>query len=301
MRRKSCQQAIKCGSRQNSEHEILLSLLQTKRLLDIGPLLLASHTSDTTTANTRNQHPVSETDPCILWLNTQKPSSVLYVCFGTHTTHLAPQLLELALGLEGSGQPFLWVLRPPNSGPLREFSEAPTSVTEYLPPGEYPIPALPRVCPMLQCTKKLNFELSNMSSLELKQKPLSPTSDSQLYPWLELGFEERVKGRGMCVSGWVPQRRILGHAAIGGFVTHCGWNSILESVCAGVPMLTWPFWADQNVNNRLVALIIVPERAHLFVTKKKIVVPDLGTSLHFRICFSQSSSNLVILPPVYRI
>jgi UDP:flavonoid glycosyltransferase YjiC (YdhE family) len=70
-----------------------------------------------------------------------------------------------------------------------------------------------------------------------------------------------MKGRGMCYSGWVPQRRILNHVAIGGFVTHCGWNSILESVCAGIPMLTWPFWADQNMNSRLVAMITVNSQA----------------------------------------
>jgi len=79
---------------------------------------------------------VEETDPCILWLNTQKPSSVLYVCFGSHTTHRAPQILELALGLEASGQPFLWILQPPDSQSISEFSGESTSVTEYLPPGE---------------------------------------------------------------------------------------------------------------------------------------------------------------------
>ena len=57
--------------------------------------------------------------------------------------------------------------------------------------------------------------------------------------WLPEGFEERMKGRGLIIRAWAPQVPILEHKAIGGFVTHWGWNSILESICAGVPMVTW--------------------------------------------------------------
>ncbi|XP_065869075.1 UDP-glycosyltransferase 88B1-like [Euphorbia lathyris] len=62
------------------------------------------------------------------------------------------------------------------------------------------------------------------------------------------GFLERTKGKGLVVKMWAPQVKVLSHESVGGFVTHCGWNSILESVCAGVPMLAWPLYAEQKVN-----------------------------------------------------
>lgn len=63
------------------------------------------------------------------------------------------------------------------------------------------------------------------------------------------GFEERTKSRSLIVS-WAPQLRVLGHPATAGFVTHCGWNSMLESISMGVPMLGYPFSADQPLCNR---------------------------------------------------
>lgn len=59
------------------------------------------------------------------------------------------------------------------------------------------------------------------------------------------GFEERVEGRGLIERGWVPQMDILGHFATGGFMSHCGWNSSMESILMGVPMATWPMHSDQ--------------------------------------------------------
>ncbi|XP_059276543.1 zeatin O-glucosyltransferase-like [Lycium ferocissimum] len=62
------------------------------------------------------------------------------------------------------------------------------------------------------------------------------------------GFQERVEGRGMVVRNWVPQLEILGHKSIGGFLSHCGWNSCLESISMGVPIAAWPNNADQPYN-----------------------------------------------------
>ncbi|XP_058746384.1 UDP-glycosyltransferase 71K2-like [Vicia villosa] len=57
----------------------------------------------------------------------------------------------------------------------------------------------------------------------------------------------KLEGKGMTCE-WAPQVEILGHKAIGGFVSHCGWNSILESLWFGVPILTWPIYAEQQLN-----------------------------------------------------
>jgi UDP:flavonoid glycosyltransferase YjiC (YdhE family) len=62
------------------------------------------------------------------------------------------------------------------------------------------------------------------------------------------GFLERTQDRGFLVNSWAPQVEILNHGSVGGFVTHCGWNSVLEALCAGVPMVAWPLYAEQRMN-----------------------------------------------------
>ncbi|KAF9675886.1 hypothetical protein SADUNF_Sadunf09G0080000 [Salix dunnii] len=74
--------------------------------------------------------------------------------------------------------------------------------------------------------------------------------------WLPEGFEERMEGKGLIIRGWAPQVLILDHEAIGAFVTHCGWNSTLESITAGKPMVTWPVSAEQFYNEKLVTDVL---------------------------------------------
>ncbi|XP_050212157.1 scopoletin glucosyltransferase-like [Mercurialis annua] len=74
--------------------------------------------------------------------------------------------------------------------------------------------------------------------------------------WLPNGYEKRLEDKGLIIRGWAPQILILDHQAIGGFVTHCGWNSSLEGVSSGLPMVTWPIFADQFFNEKLITDVL---------------------------------------------
>ncbi|XVF50902.1 hypothetical protein PTKIN_Ptkin04bG0140800 [Pterospermum kingtungense] len=133
---------------------------------------------------------------CLKWLDSQPSKSVVFLCFGTLGLFSAQQLRDIAVGLERSGQRFLWVVRNPSSE---------------------------------------------------KQGKMEPDLNSLLPE----GFLERTKERGHVVKSWAPQVAVLNHDSVGGFVTHCGWNSVLESVRAGVPMVAWPLYAEQRYNRVL--------------------------------------------------
>ncbi|KAL5719511.1 hypothetical protein ACHQM5_012276 [Ranunculus cassubicifolius] len=128
------------------------------------------------------------------WLDSRKPDSVLYVCFGSSSQFGTDQLLEIAMGLEASQVPFIWVVK------------------------------------------------------------MSDNVDKNRFP--PKGFQEKINGKSLIITDWAPQVLILEHQAIGGFMTHCGWNSILEGVTAGLPFITWPVFADQFYNEKLITQVL---------------------------------------------
>ncbi|MBA0875323.1 hypothetical protein Goshw_029751 [Gossypium schwendimanii] len=74
-----------------------------------------------------------------------------------------------------------------------------------------------------------------------------------LYLWVARGGTSRLTEKGSemgLVVPWCDQLKVLSHSSIGGFLTHCGWNSILEAIYAGIPMLTFPILFDQAPNSK---------------------------------------------------
>lgn len=82
-------------------------------------------------------------------------------------------------------------------------------------------------------------------------KPVTAQQLEDGYASVPDGFEDRVSGQGLVVKEWAPQMEILSHRAVGGFLSHCGWNSMLEAVTAGVMIIGWPMEADQFINAKL--------------------------------------------------
>lgn len=113
--------------------------------------------------------------------------------------------------------------------------------------------------------------MCNLKALQLKELGLALEASKRPFIWVtrggrhsqeldtwikENGIEERTKARSLVIRGWAPQVLILSHPAIGGFITHAGWNSTLEAICAGVAMVTWPMFGDQFCNEKLVVQIL---------------------------------------------
>ncbi|KAK7396611.1 hypothetical protein VNO78_17738 [Psophocarpus tetragonolobus] len=166
-----------------------------KKIWCIGPLSLHDRLILERTRIDGNKTSVDGSE-CLKFLSSNKPCSVIYVCFGSLCRINASQLKEIALGLEASGHPFIWVIG------------------------------------------------KNDCSAELDK-------------WLvEEKFEERNSGRGVIVRGWAPQVEILSHSSTGGFLSHCGWNSLLEAVSAGIPLVTWPLSAEQFFNQKLIVQVL---------------------------------------------
>ncbi|KAL0559711.1 hypothetical protein IC582_000078 [Cucumis melo] len=161
----------------------------------IGPLSLCNKETEEK-AQRGNESSIDEHE-CLKWLDSKKPNSVVYVCFGSMAKFNFDQLKEIASGLEAARKNFIWVVR------------------------------------------------------KVKKE-----EEEENHDWLPEGYEQRMEGKGLIIKGWAPQVLILDHPAVGGFVTHCGWNSTLEGVTAGVPMVTWPMAAEQFYNEKLVTDVL---------------------------------------------
>ncbi|KAJ8557905.1 hypothetical protein K7X08_004671 [Anisodus acutangulus] len=90
---------------------------------------------------------------------------------------------------------------------------------------------------------------------------------------LPAGFEERVEGRGMVVRNWAPQLEILGHPSTGGFMSHCGWNSCMESISMGVPIASWPIHVDQPYNTVFITNVLKIGISVWNWTRREEIVP----------------------------
>ncbi|KAJ3694731.1 hypothetical protein LUZ60_000108 [Juncus effusus] len=99
----------------------------------------------------------------------------------------------------------------------------------------------------------LGLELSGCQFVWILKMTIVDNEDrAELKEVLEEGFLERVKDRGIVIKTWIEQEVVLGHKAIGGFLSHCGWNSITEAAVHGVKILAWPRIGDQRFNADLV-------------------------------------------------
>ncbi|CAN8299891.1 unnamed protein product [Cochlearia groenlandica] len=103
---------------------------------------------------------------------------------------------------------------------------------------------------------------AEISDEQIKEIALGLVDSKVSYLWVtrkDLGevsgepmLEKKMKENGMVVRDWVDQWEILSHESVKGFLSHCGWNSAQESICAGVPLLAWPMMAEQPLNAKLV-------------------------------------------------
>lgn len=103
----------------------------------------------------------------------------------------------------------------------------------------------------------LGLEMSEQRFLWVVRSPNNEAANANFFnaesqkdpfDFLPKGFLERTKGNGLVVPSWAPQTQILRHDSTGGFLSHCGWNSILETVVNGIPLIAWPLYAEQKMN-----------------------------------------------------
>lgn len=90
--------------------------------------------------------------------------------------------------------------------------------------------------------------LSGVNFVWVLRPDIVSSDDTDILPE---GFVESARDKGLVVP-WCHQIAVLSHPAIGGFLTHCGWNSIMESIWCGIPLICFPILTDQFTNRKLV-------------------------------------------------
>jgi hypothetical protein len=109
------------------------------------------------------------------------------------------------------------------------------------------------------------------------------------------GLDKRVGNRGLIISGWAPQLLILSHKSTGGFLSHCGWNSTVEAIGRGVPLLAWPIRGDQYHDAKLVV-------SHLRVgymvsddLSKRVTKDDIVVGIQRLMCDEEIKNNAEVV------
>jgi coniferyl-alcohol glucosyltransferase len=121
------------------------------------------------------------------------------------------------------------------------------------------------------------LELSQQRFIWVLRPPSKHKGCNDVLAYLLDGFLDRTQNLGLVVTQWAPQAEILGHGSIGGFLSHCGWNSSLESILNGVPMIAWPLYAEQKMNaTELAEELRVAVRPKIAPTKGIVGREEIG-------------------------
>lgn len=131
------------------------------------------------------------------------------------------------------------------------------------------------------CELACGLELSEQRFIWVVRPPAKGRSDESFFnsgngednilDFLPEGFLDRTKDIGLVIPIWAPQVEILSHPSVGGFLSHCGWNSTLESITNGVPMIAWPLYSEQRLNaTMLTEELGVAVRPEVLPTKKVV-------------------------------